>query len=171
FADNRFASMDADPLGGVPFYEDVRFIDGNLWMPFGKTNTFPTGFNGDGTNSQLYDNRNLRVALTANFAVPGLQGWEGMASYTYSRQQDQRHDNQVFSFSAFEDGLNCDVINDVDACFNPFGVVDPRFRNSQEVADAAFTNYRRHDENEMQVYDIVLNGTLPTGGFEFAGGE
>ena len=32
-AQNQFVSIDADPLGGVPFNEDVRITQ---WLPFGK---------------------------------------------------------------------------------------------------------------------------------------
>ena len=62
-----------------------------------------------------------------------------------------------------EQGLNCDVINDVDSCFNPFGAVDPPFRTPQHVADAVFTRWRENNRDELQTFDVVVNGDLPLG--------
>ena len=47
-AANRFADINTDPLGGVPFYEDVRLTQ---WLPFGKNgipNTLPLKMQQDG---------------------------------------------------------------------------------------------------------------------------
>ncbi len=167
-AANQFASMDANPNGGVPFYEDVR---ANAWMPIGKTSTLPTGFNADGTNPLISDDRNLRVAFTANFPAPFLDTWEGMASYAYNKFEDRGRSNQSYSFSAIESGLNCDVINNVDACYNPFGVVDSQFATSQAVTDAIWTNYARRNEDELQTFDLVFNGDVRLGDFQLPGGE
>lgn len=167
-AANQFASLDGDPLGGVPFYEDVAL---DAWMPFGKTNTLPTGFNGDGTHPALYDNRNWRFALGADFSLPFLANWDGSAHYTISQFANRRRDSQVFSFSAIEQGLNCDVINDVDACYNPFGLVDERFATPQPVADAIWGLGRRNDEDKLQTFDVVINGAIAPGGFQLPGGE
>lgn len=167
-ADNQFTSMDNDPMGGVPFYEDVVL---DAWNPFGKTNTLPSGFNADGTHPALYDDRNWRFALTADFEVPFLTDWDGSAYYTMSQHANRRRDSQVFSFSAIEQGLNCDVISDVNSCFNPFGLVDERFATPQHVADAIWGLGRRNDENELQTFDVVLNGVIAPGGFELPGGQ
>ncbi len=169
-APNQFASLTSDPQGGVPFYEDVRL---DAWLPFGKprANTHAARFEDDGTNSDDVDIRNWRFAFTADFDVPFVQDWEGTAFYTYSMRQDLQTENQHFSFSALEQGLTCDVINDIDACFNPFAATDPQFRNSQAVADSIATNFRRDYEDELQTFDIILNGTLPLGDFQLPGGE
>lgn len=167
-ANNQFASMDADPNGGVPFYEDVR---ANAWMPIGKSSTLPTGFNADGTNPLIRDDRNMRVAFTANFPAPILDGWEGMASYAYNKFEDRGKENQTFSFSAIEAGLNCDVINSVQDCYNPFGVVDQKFATSQAVTDAIWNNYARRNEDELQTFDLVFNGDVRLGDFQLPGGE
>lgn len=167
-AANQFASMDADPQGGVPFYEDVVL---DAWLPFGKTNTLPSGFNSDGTHPALYDYRNYRFALTAEFSVPYLQDWDGVAYYTTSGYANRRRPSQVFSFSAIEQGLNCDVINDVDHCFNPFGLVDEQFATPQHVADAIWTLGRQNNESFLQTFDVVLNGTVAPGGFSLPGGQ
>ena len=167
-ADNQFASMDADPMGGVPFYEDV-FLE--AWMPFGKTNTLPSGFNNDRTNpEQLGDYRNYRFALTADFSMPYLNDWDGTAYYTISNDINRSRSGQLFSFSAIEQGLNCDVINDVDHCFNPFGLVDERFATPQHVADAIWPLSRVNNQTKLQTFDFVTNGTIAPNGFELPGG-
>lgn len=167
-AQNQFAALTGDPLGGVPFYEDVAL---DAWMPFGKTNTLPTGFNKDGTHPALYDNRHSRFALGANFSLPFFANWDGSAYYTYALFTNRRRDSQVFSFQAIAQGLNCDVINDVDACYNPFGLVDGRFATPQPVADAIWALGRRNDEDELQTFDLVINGAIAPGGFQLPGGE
>ncbi len=119
---------------------------------------------------ELDDKRTMRLALTADFTVPFIEGWEGMASYTYGQERNRDESHQSFSCSAVEQGLNCDVINDVDACFNPFGAVDPQFRNSQVVADAVMTRFRVNNLDQLQTFDLVVNGDVPLGGFELPGG-
>ncbi len=166
-ANNQFAEMGVDPMGGVPFYEDVSL---EAWMPFGKTNTIPSGFNKDGTHREMYDYRNYRFALTADFTVPYLAGWDGTAYYTNSNYINRSRGSQRFSFSAIEQGLNCDVINDVDHCYNPFGLVDDRFATPQHVADAIWPTPRMNNEDKLQTADVVLNGTINPGGFELPGG-
>ena len=169
-AQNRYASIDSDPMGGVPFYEDVRITQ---WLPLPKdgiANTLPQKMQQDGgLNMELDDKRTYRLSFGADFAVPFIEGWEGTAFYTYGQTEQSDIANQDFSFSAVEQGLNCDVINDVDACFNPFGAVDPRFRNSQQVADAVFTQYREENRDSLHTFDVILNGELPID-FELPGG-
>jgi len=169
-ADNRFSSIDSDPMGGVPFNEDVRLT---AWLPFGKDgipNTLPQRMQMDGgLNMELDDKRTFRGSFGADFSVPVIEGWEGTAFYTYSRTEQNDIANQDFSYSAVEQGLNCDVINDVDACFNPFAAVDDRFRNSQQVADAVFTQHRERNRDFLQTFDVILNGELPID-FELPGG-
>lgn len=161
-AQNRFASIDSDPLGGVPFNEDVRLTQ---WLPFGKNgipNTLPQRMQQDGgLNMELDDKRTYRMSFGADFTVPFIEGWEGTAFYTYGETQQLDVGIQDFSFSAVEQGLNCDVVNDVSACFNPFGAVDPRFRNSQQVADAVYTQYRANNTDHLHTFDIILNGEMP----------
>ncbi|MEX2469507.1 MAG: TonB-dependent receptor [Pseudohongiellaceae bacterium] len=169
-AANQFASLDSDPQGGVPFREDVRI---GAWLPFGKieANTQPASFaENDGLNMELDDKRTMRLALTADFTVPYIEGWEGTAYYTYGQRVDQDVSQQSFSFSAVEQGLTCDVVNDVDSCFNPFAAVDPQLRTPQHVADSVFTQFRSDNRNELQTFDIILNGNVPLGGFELPGG-
>lgn len=172
FANNRFASIDNDPLGGVAFNEDVN-INGAQWMPFGKpeANTIPTAMQEFGHfQSYQVDRRALRFTTGLEFAVPGLDDWRGNADYVYSTYESVGNDSQQFSVSAVAQGLNCDVVNDVDACFNPFGAIDPQFRTPQNVADAIFTQDAIEDRDELQTFNLVLNGNVSPGGFELAGG-
>jgi len=169
-AQNQFAAMNADPAGGVPFYEDI-LID--AWIAFGNkgANTSPTNFNSDGTNPFQLDERSYRAAFTAEFTVPYVSNWEGTAIYAYALSNDRDAHPHNFSLSALQQGLNCDVINDRDACFNPFGATDPQFLNTQSVADAIYTNNRQDDEDILETFDIILNGSIAPGGFALPGGE
>ncbi|MFM1896089.1 MAG: hypothetical protein RLZZ385_1163 [Pseudomonadota bacterium] len=173
FANNRFAPIGSDPMGGVPFYEDVTIIGGQ-WVPFNRseTNTVPAFMQQfDNHSMSTNDRRTVRFSTGVDFAVPFLEGWEGSADYTYGLQNDRSPVTQQFSLSAVNQGLNCDVINDVDSCYNPFGAVDPRFRTPQHVADSIFRQDKLDNETELQTYDLILNGTVPLGGFELPGGE
>lgn len=168
-AQNRFADINADPLGGVPFYEDVRI---GSWLPFGKpmVNTQPSFMaDHDGLNRELDDKRTARFSMGADFAVPWIEGWEGRAEYMYGYSDQQDVANQDFSFSAVANGLNCDQINAPETCFNPFGAQDVRYRNSQAVADAVYTRFREGNVDTLQTFNIHVSGDLPIG-FELPGG-
>ena len=172
FANNRLASIENDPLGGVPFNEDV-YINGAQWMPFGKpeANTIPTAMQEFGHfQSNQVDRRALRFASGLEFAVPGLEGWQGNADYVYSFYDSVGNNSQQFSVGAVAQGLNCDVVNDVDSCFNPFGAIDPQFRTPQHVADAIFTQDAIDDRDELQTFNLTFNGDVSPGGFELPGG-
>ncbi|MCI5105252.1 MAG: TonB-dependent receptor plug domain-containing protein [Pseudomonadales bacterium] len=169
-ANNQFSSLDDDPLGGIPFREDVRI---GAWLPFGKieANTQPAAFAAnDGLNIENDDKRTMRFSLTADFTVPFVEGWEGTSYYTYGQERQQDLSNQSFTFDAVVQGLNCDVVNDVDSCFNPFAAVDPQLRTPQHVADAVFNHFRNNDLYKLQTFDVIVNGDLPLGGFELPGG-
>src|SRR5690606_10510509 len=110
-AQNRFASLDADPLGGITFNEDVSL---EAWVPIGKANTLPSQ-NHDDTSAAAESNRySTRLVFTADFDVPVLDDWKGTAFYTFSRDFNNDRMNQLYSLSAIAQGLNCDVINDAD---------------------------------------------------------
>ncbi|MAO39656.1 MAG: hypothetical protein CMK70_05380 [Pseudohongiella sp.] len=171
-SNNRFASIDNDPLGGVPFSEDVT-INGSQWLPFGKSaaNTLPTEMARYGDVQINHgDRRAFRFAAGLDFAVPYLEGWEGTTNYVYSHYDNVSNSTQQFSLGALAQGLNCDVINDVDSCFNPFGAIDPRFRTPQHVADAIFTQDQLDDRDSLQTFDLIVNGQVPLGEFELPGG-
>jgi len=173
FSNNRFASIDNDPLGGVAFNEDVN-INGAQWVPFNRaeTNTMPTAMQQFGYYQQNHvDRRTYRFTTGLDFQVPMLEGWRGSADYMYGLSNDVGNSTQQFSLGAVNQGLNCDVVNDVDSCFNPFGAVDARFRTPQHVADAIFTQDQIDNKNELQTFDLILNGNVPLGNFELPGGQ
>lgn len=155
-----------DP-NGIPFNEDVNF---NGWRPLGKAQTVPSAIGTNFSNPDEGDDRFYHVVLQADFTVPFLDGWEGTAFYTYNLRQDQDRASQLFSFSALEQGLNCDVLLDRDACFNPFAPISPEFLNTQAVADSILTQDKEDNEVEANNFDLILNGNLLLGGFELPGG-
>jgi len=171
-ANNQFANIANDPNGGVPFNEDVPFS--SAWLPFGLANTNPAAFGGPGSDQisrKENDERDTRLSFTADFTVPYLDGWEGSATYMYGQRRVVSGQTQQFSFSAVEQGLNCDQVNDAGACFNPFGAADDSpMRTPQAVADAIYTRARLNNTDTLQTFDFVINGTISPGGFELPGG-
>lgn len=168
-AANQFAPLSVDPQGGIPFSEDVPMS--SAWLPVGKANTYPSqpNFSG-GVNRRDDDFRSSRIALTADFTVPYIEGWEGTAFYTMSTDSNVSQNTQQFSIGAIAQGLNCDVVNDADACFNPFGATEPKYFNTQAVADSIFTNDRLDDKDTLQTLNLILNGEISPNGFELPGG-
>jgi len=156
---------------GIPFNEDVNFSG---WRPFGKSQTPASGLNGNGSFPGFARETAFRVALDADFTVPFIEGWRGVASVMYSEQKRlSRFNNQ--SFSAISQGLNCDTLGPVDECFNPFAVnadVLRPYTNSQTVADSIFPTQllRRRTDDSLYTMDLVLNGEVPMGNFELPGG-
>jgi iron complex outermembrane recepter protein len=149
-----------DP-SGIPFNEDVVFSG---WRPFGKSQTISAGHNGNGSFPGFYRERSYRAAFDMNFTVPYLDGWDGVASVMWSDEVFiNRNNNQ--SFSAIEQGLNCDPLGPKDECFNPFAVnpnvLNP-YTNSQAVADSVFPTQLLRSNTDSSLYsmDLVLNGTL-----------
>lgn len=159
-----------DPMG-IPFNEDVTFSG---WRPFGKSQTPAAGLNSNGSFPGFDRKRSFRVAFDANFTVPFIEGWDGVASVMYSdRHNIARENNQ--SFSAISQGLNCDTLGPIGECFNPFAVNSDVLRpytNSQAVADSLFPTQllRRTTNSSLHTLDLVFNGTLPLGNFELPGG-
>jgi iron complex outermembrane receptor protein len=171
-ATNQFTNIANDPNGGVPFNEDVPFS--SSWLPFGLANTNPAIYGGPGSdqiNRKENDERDARISFGAKFNVPYLDGWQGSADYVYGRRNVASAVTQGFSFSAVEQGLNCDQVNDAGACFNPFGAADDSaMRTPQAVADAIYTRSRLNNIDSLQTFDLVINGTISPGGFELPGG-
>ena len=168
-ATNQFANLAFDPNGGVPFNEDVPFS--SQYLPFGLANTLPAAFDSDDISRKENDERDMRLSFTADFMVPFMDGWEGTSTYSYGEHNVVSAQTQHFSFSALEQGLNCDVVNDATACFNPFAAPDVSpYRNSQAIADAIYTRDRVANKDILQTFDFVINGTISPGGFELPGG-
>lgn len=149
---------------GVPLYEDVR---PRTLRPINKTHIMPNGFTPDGDNISGSVDRNSRYSLQADFKVPMLEGWEGFASYSRSTKVLGFMATQEYDIEAMKQGLNCDPINDRDACYNPFFVTDQANQNSAQVIEAIAARRRQFQENELDVVDIVINGSL---GIELPGG-
>lgn len=152
---------------GIPFNEDVEF---SAWRPWGKHGVLPSQLGGDGSTVGSGLLFGWRTAFTAEFSVPYLDGWDGSATYMYARSTDQSRANN-FSLGALTQGLNCDVVNDREACFNPFVARSQADLNSQAVADSTYVQNRVDDVDTLQTVDLVFNGTINPGGFELPGGE
>ncbi len=159
-----------DPAG-IPFNEDVTF---GGWRPLGKSQTIAAGLNSNGSRRGFERERMVHAAFDVNFAVPFVEGWDGVASFTVDdKVQIYRINNQ--SFSAIRNGLNCNPRGTLVDCFNPFAfnsnVLRPH-RNSQIVADSILPTQLMQEGVDSNLFtaDIVLNGELPTGGWELPGG-
>jgi iron complex outermembrane receptor protein len=155
-----------DP-NGIPFNEDVAF---SAWRPWGKHGTLPSQLGADGSTVGAGLLFGFRTAFTAEFTVPYVDGWDGRATYMYARSTDNSRANN-FSLGMLTQGLNCDVVNDRDACFNPFVSPDGNNLNTQAVADSTYVQNRVDDVDTLQTFDLVFNGTIAPGGFELPGGQ
>lgn len=152
---------------GVPLFEDVR---ARRLRPINKTHTAPDGFRDGMDNTASHVDKISRYVLQADFEVPMLEDWRGSASWTQNERNYIFDSIQNFDITAMNDGLNCDVVNDRDSCYNPFFVVDEADNNSREVMNAIYARGEERIEENLNVLDFVLNGDLPLGGFELPGG-
>lgn len=164
---NAAGVVQLDPTG-IPFNEDVLF---GAWRPVGISQTLPAQHADDGAIVGDTDITGYRAAFDVDFAVPVVEGWEGRASYLYNRRNENNRQNN-FSFNAIVQGLSCDVVNDADACFNPFAPIpgQPDTYNTQAVADSLVVQNRDDNNDTLQTFDLIINGELPLGGFELPGG-
>lgn len=149
---------------GVPLFEDVR---PRTLRPINKTHIMPNGFTLDGDNISGSVDRNSRFSLQADFKVPVLEGWEGFASYSRSTSSLGFMATQEYDIEAMKQGLNCDPIRDRDACYNPFFVTDQANQNSAQVIEAIAARRRQFSDNELDVFEVIVNGSL---GIELPGG-
>lgn len=156
---------------GIPFYEDVN---PNGWRPIGKAHSLSANHNSDGSRQDEGDDRDFRFTFTADFTVPFLDGWEGSSYYTWMESVDQSISSQSLSFGAIAQGLNCDILGDADACFNPFApsanANGGSVVNGSAIIDQIATSHRQEIRTELQTFDIIINGEVPLGGFELPGG-
>ena len=155
---------------GIPLREDVvpRTI-----RPINKTMGLFTRIGGLSPDMDRLDNSHDRISrwsFQADFNVPFLEGWEGFAAYSVNTRERERIIQDDQDISAMIQGLNCDVINDRDACYNPFFVVNPQDATKAHVLEAIQAPRNSYNENELDTIDIVFNGDLPLGGFELPGG-
>lgn len=152
---------------GVPIYEDV--VARSL-RPINKTHRPSAGHSPDMDNLSQSTDHISRFSFQADFTVPFIEGWEGMAAYSRSRRDFNFVSNQNYDIEAMKQGLRCDVVNDREACYNPFFVTDQANQNSLQVMDAIAARDLETEIDDLDVLDIVLNGELPLGGFELPGG-
>ena len=157
----------------VPLYEDVI---PRTMRPINKTMGLPGA--GVRQNYLSADSDNLRdnldhigrYTLQADFSVPFIEGWEGLAAYTYNYRHYEYTNTAVYNFEAIQQGLNCDVVNDRNSCYNPFFVVDPANATPPHVFDAVYAVGTEKIKDTLDTLDIVLNGEVPLAGFELPGG-
>lgn len=152
---------------GILLHEDVR---ARSLRPINKTHTTSDGHTSDGDNLSGSTDHNSRLMFQADFKVPFLEGWEGMAAYAKSEQQLRYMNNQAYDIEAMKQGLKCDVRRDRDACYNPFFVVDQSTNNTKDLMNAIAARERKMTQSWLDTVDIVLNGEIPLGGFELPGG-
>lgn len=152
---------------GIPLREDVR---PRTLRPINKSHLVTPGHSPDQDNLQDLVDTNSRWTLQADFDVPLLEGWEGMAAFSQSESMFQLMSSQNYDIEAMAKGLNCDVVNDRDACYNPFMVVDPSAQTSPQVLGDIKARDTAWEYESLTTIDIVLNGELPLGGFELPGG-
>ncbi len=168
---NNDGTLDALVFGttdnGVPLYEDVR---ARTLRPINKTHTTSAGHRSDGDNIESSSDSISRWYVQADFTVPFVEGWEGVASFTRNDRLRTFTSAQNYDITEMIKGLNCDVANDRDACYNPFFVVDQADNNSLQVMDAIAAREHEWVEDKLDVIDLVLNGEVPLGGFELPGG-
>jgi iron complex outermembrane receptor protein len=152
---------------GIPLFEDVL---ARTLRPINKTHTPSDGHTSDMDNLETSSDHISRWSAQADFTVPFIDGWEGMASYSSNVRELSFVHSQTYDITEMIKGLNCDVANDRDACYNPFFVTDQADNNSVHVINAIAARDRELVLDELDVYDIVLNGLVPLGGFELPGG-
>jgi len=152
---------------GVLLHEDVQ---PRTLRPINKTHTRSSGHTRDRDNISGNTDIVSRWSAQADFTVPFVDGWEGMASFSRNERGLTFMSNQNYDITAMQQGLNCDVVNDRDACYNPFFVTDQNDNNSIQVMDDIAARDREWTEQSLDVIDIVLNGEVPLFGFELPGG-
>ena len=152
---------------GVLLHEDVR---PRTLRPINKTHTPSSGHTADMDNKSGSTDHNSRMLFQADFKVPFLEGWDGMAAYARSGSHLSFMSNQNYDIEAMKQGINCDVINDRKSCYNPFLVVDQSTNNTVAVMDAVAARDMEWEDSWLDTIDIVLNGEIALGGFELPGG-
>ena len=157
---------------GIPFNEDVGW--GRMRL-IGKSHPLSgTGVhNSDTSMREEYDRRYIRMALNSTFTAPFVENWDGSVTYAFMTSRDVSTEPRAFSAKGITAGLNCDVVKNRQACYNPFAPVpgDASTINSNAIMGSIASNYRQDNENELQTLDIVFNGPVPLGRFELPGGE
>jgi len=155
-----------DP-SGIPLYEDVV---ARRLRPINKTHTRSDGHSPDGDNLSDNVDHLSRWTIEADFNVPFLEGWEGNAAFSRAYRELIFMSNQNYDISAMIQGLNCDIVNDRDACYSPFLIVNPEDNNSVHVMNAVAGRSNEVIERKLNFFDLVLTGEIGLGGWELPGG-
>jgi len=152
---------------GIPLHEDVQ---PRTLRPINKTNLPLVSHSSDMDNMEPNTDHISRFSLTADFTVPFIEGWEGQASYTRNARELSFLSGQNYDITEMIKGLNCDVANDRNSCYNPFFVTNPADATRTHVIDAIAARDFEWVQDDLDVVDIVFNGEIPLGGFELPGG-
>ena len=152
---------------GIPLHEDVT---PRTLRPLNKTMLPLAGHSPDMDNLGDSVDHISRFTLQADFTVPFIEGWEGQASYTRNSREWEFMSNQNYDITEMIKGLNCDVVNDRDSCYNPFFVTDAANHTQTHVLDAIAARDLEWVIDDLDVIDVILNGEVPLGGFELPGG-
>lgn len=165
----------ADPIltanGGLtpwlPLYEDVGIRGIRI---LNKSMTQISAHSLDKDNLSDNVDHLHRITFQGDFNVPFLEGWQGMAAYTWNYREIDFMSNQNYDFDAIVQGLNCDVVNDRDGCYVPFYITDPSQGTYAHVLDAIAAREREQVKDTLGLVDIVFNGEVPLFGYELPGG-
>ncbi len=181
-AANRFASINDDPDGGIPFMQDTNGVDVRTIGNLGPFPSFGVTEQGGTFQSNTFDD--IRVVGELRYEIPN-SNWLWTGSYLLHRSTF----NNVFgdiSKSRVIAAINCEGGPNGDLCFNPFAnhiipdsqlqnnntssnpgisVVAPATtlaerENSQEIVDWIFISDLHRTETVLNVVDTVFSGDL-----------
>ncbi len=155
------------PNGWIPLFEDVQ---ARGLRPINKTHTVPTGHSPDMDNLQDNIQHVSRYTFQADFTVPFLEGWEGMAAYSHNYSNYEFMSNQNYDITAMIQGMGCDVVKDRSGCYSPFFITNPADNNSRHVMDAVAGRSIEVLQSQLDTIDLVFNGELQMFGLELPGG-
>lgn len=155
------------PNGWIPLNEDVQ---ARGLRPINKTHTTPAGHSPDMDNLSDNIQHVSRYTIQADFTVPFIEGWEGMAAYSHNYSNLEFMSNQNYDITYMIQGMNCDVVSDRSNCYSPFFIANPADNNSRHVMDAIAGRSVEVLQSQLDTIDLVFNGELPMFGFELPGG-
>ena len=155
------------PNGWIPLNEDVQ---ARGLRPINKTHTTPAGHSPDMDNLSDNIQHVSRYTIQADFTVPFLEGWEGMAAYSHNYSNLEFMSNQNYDITYMIQGMNCDVVSDRSNCYSPFFIANPADNNSRHVMDAIAGRSVEVLQSQLDTIDLVFNGEIPLFGFELPGG-
>jgi iron complex outermembrane recepter protein len=192
-ANNRFAHMDADAGGGIPFNEDVRAVSAD-WRPLGYPQIPPARSNRDGSGIGDGEFRSIKGRWSGqlDYNIPDTS-WSGWLSYTYDRVTVENPVRQE-SLAAMSAGLTGNLVipdrqfgGSSVGWYNPFSTqnftcvnrvctpavpgagqvqADPLAANDPAVLDQIFLGDLSQDVTTFNIIDLVFTGEI----FELPGG-